>query len=227
MTRVARVVEGRDKQFQHLFGGRIPYSGITPTGCKLPLHLLYRFDTDDPAFPLKIPGVRFLPLFFPFQYDGGACGYRVKSDTEIEILYLQNKRIVKDFPYEDYPSEFDERHVRLEPITYEQHKVIAFLLEGGEKALSKKDHKLLFTDLRYPFSQLGGIHELKQGFPDVACPEPTCENSRCSDFMEVFAVVWHEPHPGVFLWDSSADDVQLIFLICPTCHALHACNRCS
>lgn len=100
LDKVSRVVEGTDDQFLHVFGGRRQHKGATPQGCKMPLHLLYTFDTTDPAFPIKVPGIRYLPLYYSFPYNAGACGYRVKSDTEIEVLYMETKEVEPDFPYE-------------------------------------------------------------------------------------------------------------------------------
>ena len=231
LTKVARVVEGTDKKFRHFFGGKPKHKGITPKGCKLPLHLVYTFDTADPAFPLQIPGIRNLPLYYSFPYNAGACGYRVKSETEIEVLYMETKKVERDFPYANYPAEFPERAVRLAPISYDQHKSLVYYLEADDKAvLSDADQQLILQDYHYPFTQLGGIHRMWQGIPTVACPNPSCEYSKYSCFMDVLAVVWNEPHAGVFLWDAeTADgcDVQVIFQICPKCHSIHACNRCT
>src|SRR5688572_18448505 len=96
LNKVARVVDGKDKKFRHVFGGPGRRKGITPKGCKLPLHLVYTFDTADPAFPVQISGIRSLPLYYPFRYDGGACGYRVKSEEEIEVFYMETKKVEPD-----------------------------------------------------------------------------------------------------------------------------------
>ena len=239
--KVARVVEGVDEQFRHRFGGLENHTGTTPSGCEIPLHLLYTFDTTDPAFPLQIPGIRYLPLYYSFPYNAGACGYQVKSETEIEVLYMETKTVERDFPYENYPAAFPERPVRLLPISYEQHKTLVFYLEADAPALSDDDRRLILEEFKYPFTQLGGIHRMWQGIPDAACPNPSCHNHRFSCFMEVFAVIWNQPHKGVFLWetppvkkyrwekDAGDDfcDTQVIFQICPKCFAIHACNRCT
>ncbi|HSY09500.1 MAG TPA: hypothetical protein VK840_01160 [Candidatus Dormibacteraeota bacterium] len=241
LNKVSRVVEGTDEQFRHVFGGRGWHSGTTPPDCKMPLHLLYTFDTSDPAFPLQIPEIRYLPLFYSFPYNAGACGYRVKSETEIEVLYMETKEVERDFPYENYPTEFPERRVRLVPISYEQHKTLVFYLEAGKEALSDADRKLILDEYRYPFTQLGGIHRMWQDVPNVPCPNPACENNKFKCFMEVFAVIWNQPHEGIFLWekpskakyswqkddDGHNDDVQVIFQFCPKCYSIHACNRCT
>lgn len=153
---------------------------------------------------------------------------------------METKEVEPDFPYENYPSEFPERRVRLVPISYEQHKTLVYYLEAGKKALDEQDRKLILDEFRYPFTQLGGIHRMWQGIPHVACPNPACSNSRHECFMEVFAVIWDRPHAGIFLWeipekpkyswekaDENPDDIQVIFQICPKCHSIQACNRCT
>lgn len=240
LSKVSRVVEGTDEQFLHVFGGPRQHTGTIPQGCKAPLHLLYTFDTTDPVFPLQIPGIRYLPLYYSFPYNAGACGYRVKSDTEIEVLYMETKEVERDFPYENYPSEFPEHRVRLLPISYDHHKTLVFYLEAGEKALNEEDRKLIIDEYHYPFTQLGGVHRMWQDVPSVACPNPACSNSRHQCFMEVFAVIWNQPHTGIFLWEipekarfswqkdyEDTCDVQVIFQFCPKCNAIHACNRCT
>jgi hypothetical protein len=194
------------------------------------LDLVYTFDTADPAFPVQIPGIRFLPLYYSFRYNGGACGYRVKSEDEIEVFYMETYKVERDFRYTGYPLHFPERSVRLVPVSYEQHKSLVFYLEAGIEALGDADRKMVTKELHYPFTQLGGIHRMWQGVPTVACPNPSCEYSEYNCFMDVFAVVWNEPHSGVFLWDAETPDgcdVQIIFQICPKCRSIHACNRCT
>jgi hypothetical protein len=229
LNKLARVVEGHDERFHHIFGGPSKYMGTTPTGCAKPLHLVYTFDTNDEAFPWQIPGVRYLPLFYSFPYNAGACGYKVKSENEIEILYMETKKIEPNFPYENYPSEFPEREVRLLPISYEQHKTLVFYLETDKESLSIEDRRLIFEEFDYPFTQLGGIHRMWQGLPEISCPNKSCESSQYSS-MEVFAVIWNQPHKNVFLWDNEDPDgcdIQVIFQICPECGTIHACNRCT
>jgi hypothetical protein len=230
LVKVGRVVDGRDKSFHHVFGGPGKHLGVTPQGCTQPLHLVYTFDTTDPAFPFQIPGIRYLPLYYSFPYNAGACGYQVKSETQIEVLYMETKVVAPKFPYDNYPSEFPKRDVRILQLSYEQYKTLVYFLEADDAPLSEEDHKLIEDDFHYPFTQLGGVHRMWQGIPDVPCPNKSCVNSRTDNEMEVFAVVWNEPHKGVFLWekdDNGGCDIQTIFQVCPKCYSIHACNRCT
>ena len=155
----------------------------------------------------------------------------MKSEAQVEVLYMETTKIEPNFPYKDYPSEFTKKDVRILPVSYEQHKTLVYYLEAGDEALNDEDRKLVLKEFHYPFTQLGGIHRMWQGKPHAPCPNKSCMNSRFSCFMEVFAVVWNEPHKGVFLWDDEDEnqgcDTQLIFQVCPKCFAIHACNRCT
>ena len=71
---------------------------------------------EDPLVPVRIPRVRYLPLYYSFVYNAGAVGYQVVSDTEINILYLETTKVEPNFPYENYPAAFPETPVSLSMI---------------------------------------------------------------------------------------------------------------
>ena len=235
MKSIARVVPDVAGPFQHTFGGTPTHRGIKPRGSSQPLHLLYTFDMKDPLVPIRMRGVRYLPLYYGFVYNAGAVGYRVVSDDEIQILYMETKRVEPDFPYENYPGEFPEVPVSLTPISYEDHKTLVYYLEcedyGLKKHLSEAD-KTFLKETHYPFTQLGGIQRMWQGVPQAPCPDKKCECHKYDFYLEVFAVVWNRPVPNVYLWDndrSTRDNLesQVIFQICPECRAIYVCNRCT
>lgn len=233
MKSIARVVPNVDGPFRHRFGGTPTHRGIKPRGSSQPLHLLYSFDTKDPLFPVRVRGVRHLPLYYCFPYNAGALGYRVVSDDEIKILYMETKRVEPDFPYENFPNEFPEKPVSLVPISYEEHKTLVYYLAWEDYRLDKKDlsepDKTFIKESGYPFTQLGGIQRMWQDVPQAPCPDKTCENHRYNFFLEVFAVVWNQPIPNLYLWTKKRDEweVQIIYQICPKCRAIYVCNRCT
>jgi len=233
MNSIARVVPNVVGSFHHRFGGTPAHRGIKPRGNSQALHLLYTFDTRDPLVPVRVRGARYLPLYYCFPYNAGAVGYRVISDEEIKILYMETKHVQPDFPYENYPNEFPETPVSLTAITYEEHKTLVYYLTCEDynlrKYLSKEDRAFL-KQTGYPFTQLGGIQRMWQDIPEAPCPNKQCEYYKHNCFMEVFAVVWNHPVPRVSLWDDdpkSRWEVQTIFQICPLCNSIYACNRCT
>lgn len=236
MKSIARVVPNAQGSFRHRFGGTPTHRGIRPRGSSQPLHLLYTFDTKDPLVPVRVRGVRHLPLYYCFPYNAGAVGYQVVSDDEIKILYMETKQVEPNFPYENYPNEFPETAVSLVPISYEEHKTLVYYLACEDYNL-RKDYlsqadKDLLKEMSYPFAQLGGIQRMWQDIPEVPCPNTKCEYHKYDCFMNVFAVVWNRPVPNVYLWDDHPDtrddlEVQIIYQICRKCQSIYVCNRCT
>jgi|GEM_PF-1425214 len=236
MNNIARAVVGADKTYAHMFGGVPRHAGVIPKGCQQPLHLLYTLDTSDPLCPISIPSIRYLPLYYGFPYNAGALGYKVISENEIQILHMESKSIVEDFPYPNYPDAFPETPISLLPISYEEHKTLVYIMACDDYHvediyIQQADHDFIQRS-QYPFTQFGGIQRLWQGAPEEPCPNGKCENHEISNFMEIFAVIWNQPVPGVYLWDNDPEfrdmvEVQTIFQICPLCHAIYVCNRSS
>jgi len=98
------------------------------------------------------------------------------------------------------------------------------------ESLNEVDRQFL-ADSGYPFTQLGGIHRMWQSIPAVSCPNQKCENHRYTQSLEVFAVVWNHPVPGMDLWDApptdDGEEIQTIFEMCPPCESTYVCNRCT
>jgi len=225
---VCRALEGTSGAFQHTFGGELE-NPVIPPGGKAPCHLLYTIDTEDPLFPVRIPGVRMLPLLYCQQYNAAAMGYRVTSDG-IEVNYIESLKWMDDFPYDHYPTSFPGRDIRLEKLGQQDIDLLDRYISANQcyprdwdtvEACEKELKKL-----GYPFTQFGGRHMMWQDIPDVRCP--ACRGSS----MGVFGVVWNVPVNGVFLWDDDPDyredsDVQIIYQICRDCSTIHVCNRCT
>jgi len=228
LSLVARAVLGSDDKYRHSFGGPHQHRGTTPKGCAQPLHLLFTFDTTDPKFAVRIPGIRYIPLYYSFPYNAGACGYRILNDEQIEVLYMEIETTEPNFPYENYPAEFPLLPIQLTAVSYEAHKSIVFAIHVGKESLSVDDRQIVCDELGYPFTQIGGYHDLCQGVPEVPCPNVACEYHEYSCFMQVFAVIWNNPLKDISLWSKDSwDDIQTIFQICPKCQSIHACNRCT
>ena len=236
MNSIARVVPYVGDSFHHRFGGPPVHRGVKPHRNGQPLHLLYNFDCKDPLVSIRVAGVRYLPLYYCFPYNAGAVGYRVISDTEIEILYMETKEVMPNFPYENYPDEFPETRVSLMPISYEEHKTLVYYLACEDYNLTKdhvsKEDRAFLKQSGYPFTQLGGIQRMWQDVPEAPCPNKKCKYHKYDCLMNVFAVVWNRPVPNVYLWDDDPDsrndeEVQTIFQVCPLCHSIYACNRCT
>lgn len=103
--RRSRLIAGQQGPFNHTFGGETPYEGAVPAGGEHPIHLLFRLDLTDPNISIDLGPVRYLPLFYPFQY-GASIVYRVHSDSRIQIESIRNCDWKRDYPFENYPPHF-------------------------------------------------------------------------------------------------------------------------
>lgn len=200
-------LEGESAEYKHSFGGKLSHPAIPPGG-KFPCHLLYTIDTEDPLFPVRIEGTRMLPLIYCQQYNAAAMSYRV-NDGSIIIDWIESLDWDRDFPYDDYPSDFPRRSIVLRPADLE-------VLCMEEKA---------DEDTGTNVSRFGGWHWLCQDIPEVECKNPKCSGGN----LDVFGVVYNEPVAGVRLWDPDEDwcDVETIYQICSACSSIQVCNRCT
>ena len=95
---------GSGCQFKHTFGGLPRHRGVTPPDFPKPWHLLFTLDLTDPRIELEIPGIRWLSLYNPFNYDSPLIQYRLASDSEVQLVYQGGKKFTPDFPYEGFPE---------------------------------------------------------------------------------------------------------------------------
>src|SRR5262245_9854047 len=120
-----RIVRASSSNHGHQFGGGQEYRGAIPSGADAPVQLLFRLNLRDPLSPIHIKGVDWLPLFYPFQYDACAMGYRILGDFEIEILTMETTEVIEDFPYPNFPAAFPQVPVELVAMSYDETKVLA------------------------------------------------------------------------------------------------------
>ena len=232
---VSRAVEGKNRKYQHTFGGQLENTVIPPGG-EEPCHLLYTLDTSDPLSTIHIEGVRFVPLIYCQQYDASSMAYRVER-SGIEVDYIARPQLWdEDFPYRDYPAKFPRREIKLEALDAGvlDHIDICLYWEDhlNEQTEAEMElHSASYDFLRsigYPFTQFGGKHSMPQTIPDVSCRNPTCQVK--DGTMDVFLVVWHNPVEGVYLWDDDEKyrdypTAQIIYQVCSECQSIHVCNR--
>jgi hypothetical protein len=215
----------------HRFGGAPFHSGVIPKNCDVPLHLVLTLDLHDPLCPFECdPLVRFLPLYYPFKYGFGGpeVQYAVLSDTEIELLYMNDKE--PDAPEQQYVqvSEFPSSRASLVPLEYEEARIRAFV--GNGYFQSNTDDRTILERLDYNnLVDVGGHHRILQGDKDIVCKNPSCKffNRR----------VWHDriamipcglPVRGEsdfwYEYDGGAD---ILFFLCRYCGTVIAFNKAS
>src|SRR5262249_32437184 len=147
---------GESDRFGHTFGGPPRHKGIVPRRGKQPVHLVYCLNTADRKVGVKIPGVRWLPLYHGFVYDWCGLGYRVVSDTAIEILHMETLDIPEDFPYENYPSVFPLFPVSVCETTFDASKpghALTFSGVFGFDWVAKKNRPKMYKFLAKKFRE--------------------------------------------------------------------------
>ena len=228
------VIPTASDEFGHSFGGPIRHEGASPDGAG-PLHLLYNLNLSDPRLGRKLKNSAWLPLYHPLAFDGGRLSYRVISETRIEILDLRPHEYhlgwqypemtlsrdnvwVKDGP--DYPEFFPQMPVKMESISYEDHKALLF----RTVYLGARQPEPGGTERKNEFVRIGGYfpHQRSEGY--LTCPNSECRQQKTPAVMEPITVIGNEPTPGCFLFSPNGSDVKVAFRICPHCEAIFTYN---
>jgi hypothetical protein len=184
--------------------------------------MLFNIELADPNCRLAIPDVRFLPMYYGFQYDSTPLWYRVISDSAIEIVRQDTTKWLDDFPYEGYPVTFHESRIDVaEPVPVNEYLDDDFFRErwSDDVATMKEfgrapDH----NDL------IACVSGLWQGAPKSRCINPSCDGRQ----MDIIAVIEHDAIDGVSLWGDSGTgpEVKIVYEMCPICSLIHATNQC-
>jgi hypothetical protein len=120
--RIATATSGRSN-YGHTFGGPHDRKGTSRADCNgILIHLLHRLDLTDPAFPLTIPGVRWLPFYYCFDFRANDLGYRLISDDELVTFFPDDDPNVskqESWPDDDYPPEFPKSGIKVAAYDYD------------------------------------------------------------------------------------------------------------
>ena len=86
------------------------------------IHLLHRFDLRDPAIPIVIPGVRWLPLYYCFDFCANQLAYRlISDDAPITFFPADDPNVTEheSWPGEDFPLEFPKSTIKITEYDYD------------------------------------------------------------------------------------------------------------
>lgn len=242
--RIATVAEGRGA-FAHTFGGPHDRAGAGRAACNgVLVHLLYRLDTTDPAVPVRVPGVRWLPLYYCFDFRANDLGYRLLSDTEMVTFFPAddpNVSAEESWPGDDYPTEFPRRAVAVAPHPYDPTDLDdAYNWAGvfGIGRLSARRRRAARARVARLAERLGFFvpetdaefdaalaRPYEQGKPNAPCPNPACPNHARRGRLVPVALVPAEPVPGVHTFGAHGDGVIVTFHQCPECYTMRASNQ--
>jgi len=245
--RIATATSGGSK-YGHTFGGPHDRKGTSREDCNgILIHLLHRLGLTDPAVPFTMPGIRWLPFYYCFDFRVNELGYRLISDEELVTFFPKDDPNVskeESWPDEDYdyPLQFPKSSIKLAPYDYDPTNLEdAYYWAGvfGIGKLSKRDKAAGKKRIAKLMDWLGlGIPETEkdfdealsspfmQGKPDSPCLNPKCSNRKKNRQLTVLALMPAEPVKGVYTFGRWGGGVQLIFRMCPKCYTIRVSNQC-
>ena len=198
----------------HAFGGspKFNYSGIHPP---VPIHHFLTIDTFDKYSPLRIVGLRYIPLVYPLAYaqGGGEVVYRVGPNASIHLLHLSEYSPdgPKYFELDELPSRF----AGLKPLSYAERRI-----SGSDvRPLSLLDRMRMKRLWNNDCFRLGGSMEMNSRLKHGECT-PVCSGKRFAYFPATqipFGDIWHE----------FSSDVRFCFAMCIFCGTIHGYNECT
>ena len=229
--------------FAHTFGGPPDRDEAFPSHTHgLRLHLLHRFDLSDPLIPFSIPGLKWLPLYYVFDFRANQVGYKLSSDSSMTTFFPSNDPNVsstESWPAPDFPMEFDQHPVNLSAYSFDPTNLdesetwsgvfgVDHLTTRQRTKLKKRIAKQCKAFGEYPPDSDDLSEFLRspfwQGPPRNCCLNPDCKNFQLRNSLNVFAIVPCEPIPGLLIWGGA--EVQTIFEICPLCYTIRSSNQC-
>lgn len=243
--RVAAAAAGAGR-YGHTFGGPHDRAGAARADCGgILIHLLHRLDLTDPAVPFSVPGVRWLPFYYCFDFRANDLGYRLLSDGALVTYFPKDDPNVTDheeWPDENYPPEFPRSGINIVPVAYDPTNLedayrwagvfgIGKLSDRDQAAakarVAEKQEALGFyapgTDQEYEEALSGPF---VQGRPNNTCLNPDCPNHAHRGRLSTIAIVPAEPVPGVHTFGRHGGGVQLIVQLCGICHTIRTSNQC-
>lgn len=244
-NRIATATRGRSK-YGHTFGGPHDRKGTSREDCNgILIHLLHRLDLTDSAIPFAVPGVRWLPFYYVFDFRANDLGYRLISDEELVTFFPKDDPNVsadESWPDGDFPLEFPKSSIKIAAYDYDPTDLEdAYQWAGvfGIGKLSKRDQAAARKRVAELMDGLGlGVPETEedfdealsspfmQGKPGSPCLNPKCSNRKKKGQLTPIALMLAEPVKGVHAFGRWGGGVQLIFQICPRCYTIRVSNQC-
>jgi len=214
--KVACAVAGRSR-FGHTFGGPPDRAGTSRAECHdLHIHLLHRFDLNDPAVPFSVPGARWLPIYYCFDFRVNDLGYRFLSDDALTTFIPTddpNVTTEEEWPDDNFPMAFPRSDIVISPHPYDPTDLnnacnwagvfgIDKLSPRRQTAAKRREAEWIESLGFHPPETDDDFREamcrpFSQGRPNGACLNPDCENASRTGSLTTVALIPAEPVPGV------------------------------
>jgi hypothetical protein len=208
------------------------------------IHLLHRLDLSDPEIPIAIPGVRWLPFYYCFDFRANDLGYRLISDESLVTFFPDDPNVAHEesWPDEAFPLEFPKSSIEVAHYPYDPTRLDdAYAWSGvfGIGRLSEADQAVAKQRVAEDVEGLGFYapeteeeyeealsYPFLQGKPDGECLNPGCPNHSKKGQLITIALMPAEPVAGVHTFGRWGGYTQLIFQLCGLCHTIRATNQC-
>jgi hypothetical protein len=242
---IATASHGRSR-YGHTFGGPHDRKGTAREDCNgILIHLLHRLDLSDPAIPIAVPGVRWLPFYYCFDFRANDLGYRLVSEDSLVTFFPDDDPNVtreESWPDDDYPLEFPQSSIKVSPYAFDPTKLEdAYAWAGifgigqlsrADQAAAKKRVAELADGLGFYAPETEEEYQealsnpFAQGKPTGGCLNPECPDHKKKGQLSTIALMPAEPIAGVRTFGRWGGGVQLIFQICGRCHTIRVTNQC-
>ena len=86
-----------------------------------------------------------------------------------------------------------------------------------------------FSDYETPEEYLreGNGLPFVQGKPTDDCPDPACPNHGRERSLRILAIFEEEAERVRLLWGPNCGSLQILYQVCPLCHAIRTTNQCT
>ncbi|GAA4444308.1 hypothetical protein [Novipirellula rosea] len=229
--------------YGHTFGGPVDRSDALPDQTNgIRLHMLHRFDMNDPLMPIQLPGLRWLPLYYVFDFRANEVGYQLTSDSKMITFFSDNEPNISDaesWPADDFPLEFSPHPIRLALHDFDPTDLDDVARWAGIFGIRYLDDDRLAELKRRIDTDCDEIGDYRpegddyfdylssplwQGTPNNPCINPECSNHQIPRSLKMLAVVPYKPIEGLEIWGGAC--VDTLFEICPLCRTIRASNQC-
>jgi hypothetical protein len=213
-----------ESSFRHQIGGTSSFVGAICPNCEKPLTLFFSLDRSDRRVPLATWNTKCVELLYCWccQLSEGYFSYRVECLSDIpqlEIIEQTKGESFDDFPYADYPRQFESKSISLVEVEEStealKHEYAKSILAGDDDfwdELDQEQRDIISADMH----QLFGVPYLHD-FAEKCCPI-------CGLPMKFLATVADDAgHGERFI---GAECVQVVFTVCESCRVISARNEC-
>jgi hypothetical protein len=112
-NRIYHIKVGEKGEYSHCFGGESLSEFKGQKFAPRKLHRLLTLDLSDPIFTNIYKKLERLELYYGFCYDSCELNYTIRNSMTIEVNSIEPNKSDDDWPYDCYPSSFEQKYAVL------------------------------------------------------------------------------------------------------------------